>query len=202
MQCDTYIPKESASSVVPISQLGIPIQILSEIKMKYCNKCGILKELSCFTKDKSKKDGLRTDCKVCRKFYEDNWKYENKEKVSEYMENWYKENKDSVLEYRKQNKDRTAEYYRNNRSRYNAHAAKRRASKLNSTPSWLTDRELELINQMYLDAKYLESKNGIKYHVDHIVPLQGENVCGLHVPWNLQVITAEENLIKSNNYED
>jgi len=45
-----------------------------------------------------------------------------------------------------------------------------------------------------------DKMTGEKYHVDHIVPLQGENVSGLHVPWNLQVIPSDLNLRKSNNF--
>ena len=81
-------------------------------------------------------------------------------------------------------------------------SAKYRASKLQRTPQWLDKEDLELIKDEYLMAKKLEEITGDVYHVDHIVPLQGENVSGLHVPWNLQVIPSKENLSKSNKYED
>lgn len=82
----------------------------------------------------------------------------------------------------------------------NQHGASRRAKLINAQPKWLSEEQQSTIKQLYKEAQDKTKIDGIIYHVDHIVPLQGKNVCGLHVPWNLQVITAEENLRKSNNY--
>lgn len=63
----------------------------------------------------------------------------------------------------------------------------------NATPWWLTDSHLNKMKVIYQAA-------GPNQHVDHIVPLLGKTVCGLHVPWNLQVINAQTNQAKSNSY--
>lgn len=76
--------------------------------------------------------------------------------------------------------------------------ARRRAKKLQATPPWLTDDHKKSIAAIYRRAVQLTKETGTEYHVDHIVPLAGRNVRGLHVPWNLQVITASENHRKWN----
>ena len=71
-----------------------------------------------------------------------------------------------------------------------------------ATPKWLTaDQKME-IRLKYRLAIELSRHTGERYVVDHVVPLQGETVCGLHVPWNLQVITQTENLKKFNKVVD
>ena len=79
--------------------------------------------------------------------------------------------------------------------------AKRRTKKLQATPEWLTEDDFWLIDEIYELAALRTKTTGIKWHVDHIVPLQGKKVCGLHVPWNLQVITFTDNMQKSNKHE-
>ena len=80
-----------------------------------------------------------------------------------------------------------------------AKEARRRASKLRATPSWLTPKQEDEIEALYSESRRLTLATGIPHHVDHIHPLQGEVSCGLHVPWNLQVLTASENCSKSNS---
>ena len=74
----------------------------------------------------------------------------------------------------------------------------RRRRYRHATPAWLTKEQRNAIKQLYIEARKLTKLTGVKYEVDHIVPLINDDVCGLHVPWNLQVLTKDENLRKSN----
>jgi len=74
----------------------------------------------------------------------------------------------------------------------------RRRKHRDATPPWLSRKQRSEIRQLYQIAMTMTQTTGERYVVDHIIPLQGETVCGLHVPWNLRVITQEENLKKSN----
>ena len=91
-------------------------------------------------------------------------------------------------------------YKKANRHKGAALLAKRRAAKKQRTPSWLTEDHLWMIEEAYEIAEVRSRVTGISWHVDHICPLQGKNVFGLHVPWNLQVITAAENIAKGNRF--
>lgn len=71
-----------------------------------------------------------------------------------------------------------------------------------ATPKWLTVAERLQMRELYVQARKLTAIAGERYVVDHIVPLRSDEVCGLHVPWNLRVITQEENLKKSNKLVD
>lgn len=69
-----------------------------------------------------------------------------------------------------------------------------------ATPDWLTEGMKAEIEHKYFMAREAKVVTGETYHVDHIVPLRGKNVCGLHVPWNLQVLPADVNIRKSNTW--
>jgi hypothetical protein len=77
-----------------------------------------------------------------------------------------------------------------------ANAWKRRAR--HATPNWLTSEQKQQIRALYLAARDLTRRTKVKHVVDHIVPLRSTEVCGLHVPWNLQILTHVDNCAKSN----
>jgi len=95
-------------------------------------------------------------------------------------------------------KKTVSQYKKDNKGVVNAYANKRRTQKLHATPAWADE---EVIKEIYSEAQRLQEALGIDLHVDHIIPLQGELVCGLHVASNLQVIPAALNVRKSNKFK-
>ena len=92
------------------------------------------------------------------------------------------------------------EYARKNKDKKRALTAKRRAKRNLASPHWLTEDHFNEIKKFYSLAEAAFKDTGIKHDVDHIIPIGGENVCGLHVPWNLQVIPASKNRSKNNKF--
>ena len=131
------------------------------------------------------------------------------EELKAHQKEWRDKNKDKMykksLEWRKNNLDRYKELQnkskKNNSAKVNARNAKRRADKLQRTPSWLTKDDFWLITEAYELAKLRTKHFGFAWHVDHIIPLKGKLVSGLHVPLNLQVIEGIENMKKNNRIE-
>jgi hypothetical protein len=103
--------------------------------------------------------------------------------------------KEEVTQYKRLHKERNPEYYK-------ALTSVRKRRHRNATPKWLGAEEKLAMRKLYLQAMDLTKLTGERYVVDHIVPLLSDEVCGLHVPWNLRVITQEENLRKSNKLLD
>jgi 5-methylcytosine-specific restriction endonuclease McrA len=102
---------------------------------------------------------------------------------------------EEVREYKEKYKAANPELYK-------ALTSVRKRRHRNATPPWITKEQKLQIRQMYLQAQKLTKMTGERYVVDHIIPLINDSVCGLHLPWNLRVMTQEENLKKSNKLLD
>ena len=189
--------------------------------MKICSHCKQTKTYESFSKNKGRADGYHHQCKVCRKeYYEINkvsilltnskGYYDKRNIILAKVKQRYVEKRDDILayqaRYREVNKDKVNARIKNwgkqNRNKKLTHNNKRRATKLQRTPKWVDAEELWLIAEVYDLAERRNKVTNIKWHVDHIVPLQGRLVSGLHVTSNLQVIPAKLNLSKGNRYND
>lgn len=120
---------------------------------------------------------------------------------------YYERNKEQVIaraaarpvEERTRHREK---YKAQNPDLYKALTSVRRRRHKNATPPWVTPEQKKAIRELYLHAMQLTRITGVKYVVDHEIPLINPIVCGLHVPWNLRVITQEENLKKSNKLDN
>jgi len=179
-------------------------------KEKKCTKCDEVKGLDGFHKDNSRRDGLSFSCKTCELDRKKKYRQENKGPIAERGKIYRQENKGPIAaynnKYRQENREaesaRTLKWQKENPSKARANNSKRRARKNNATPPWLTQEQDLEIKLIYKTARELEEMDGVKRHVDHIVPLKGKGVRGFHVPWNLQILTAEQNTSKSNKHSD
>ena len=137
------------------------------MEYKTCSRCKEEKEITSFYKRGGTRSDYDHQCKACSSERKKEMYLKNKEQIKEKNNRWKKQNKGLV----------------------NAQSAKRKAAKLNATPSWANN---EVIKEIYKIAK----RRG--KHVDHIVPLINSCVCGLHCEDNLQLLDPVDNLIKGN----
>lgn len=121
------------------------------------------------------------------------WQCENKDKLRVYAQRWYTKAIPEVLS--KKRKD----YREKNPDVFARHSVKRRSSEKAATPLWITNEDKEKTKLIYLKRDFINEVTGIKHEVDHIYPIQGKYSCGLHVYWNLRIITATENRRKNNS---
>jgi hypothetical protein len=135
------------------------------------------------------------------------WRENNPDKVAAQNKRYAEKHKDVINAKSKRwvanNPERSAELSRKSRlkhmGRVLANKAKYIAAKKNRTPNWLMPIDIFEMQCIYTYRASLQ-RTGLEYEVDHIIPMQGETVSGLHVPENLQVIPKEENRLKSNRY--
>lgn len=153
-------------------------KFLRVLGLKKCSDCSQIKEPKSYSKNKNAPDGLCDQCKECRAAYTNS----EAGKLTRKRYNQSEARKLSTKRYAQSDKGIATK---------RANTAKRRASKLQRTPAW---SDLEAIAIFYLNCPE-------GYQVDHIIPLQGELVSGLHVLENLQYLIASENRSKSNKYE-
>ena len=132
--------------------------------------------------------------------------YNKREEVKEKKHEWYQANREQVIERAAVRPAEIKRRYRNawkqnNLLQIRADTKARRRKHRQATPPWLSRKQKSEIRQLYQIAITMTKTTGEQYVVDHIIPLRSDIVCGLHVPWNLRVVTQEENLKKSNKHE-
>lgn len=193
--------------------------------MKVCSKCKTEKDLSSFRKDATRKDGYEYVCKNCGRQKDKNRYWSDADKQRQRGIEYYWRDPEDRKQKANQRRRENAEYYRAigrqdyaknpekyrgktqnwrklNHTKVIAYNGKRRSEKLMAAPSWLSAIQRAQIQEFYDIAKAKTMQTGVKHHVDHIHPLKGNGFNGLHVPWNLRVTTAKENLTKYNALPD
>lgn len=175
----------------------------------YKYQCGHVGRLRNDAAFKSTKHQCK-ECRVPKEVYHANYREKNKDKIALLNKEWNTLNKDYVknrkakhyIENRDSFREKGKVRYQMNKALYLHYSKLRKLAQKQRTPTWLNKEQKKQILWFYKESKRLKDETDIVYHVDHIIPLCGKTVCGLHVPWNLQVLEGKENLEKSNKLLD
>ena len=169
--------------------------------MKICARC---QEEKAFSEFHRRGASYKSYCKVCRSLeYLSNRETEQQKRREHYLNN-----RESYLQRAKQQRLNNPEqkqawnkvWASNNKDYYAMYASFRRKGVKQATPSWLTEDDIFLFEEIYDLARLRTKVTGLEWHVDHIIPINGRLVCGLHTPDNLQVILGSTNRKKSNKW--
>lgn len=181
---------------------------------KVCTICKEEKLISDFNRNKRNKDGYATECRECMKEYlrvyrkknqevllekSRQFKETHRERINQINRNRYHEEKKFDTDFMKKKREANQKYKRKNKGKINADTAKRYTIRLQRS-CLCTENDYKKIDDIYKKASYLTETTGIIHHVDHIIPLQGKLVSGLHIPSNLQILTANKNCTKHNKF--
>jgi len=176
---------------------------------KTCNGCGVSKPFGAFSSVKpgrGDRNNLASRCKTCRAARNLEWHNINRERSRANRKKFYQANIENErakarvwqIEHPEYTKNYMRTWSVKNSAKLAAKQRRRAAMKVSAAPSWLTAIHHAQIQEMYDIAEARTVQTGVKHHVDHIHPLKGRNFAGLHVPWNLQVLTAFDNISKKN----
>ena len=137
---------------------------------------------------------LTGECLACRAAHLVEWRKRNPVKVKQHNATQYKNHTQKI-------KEGIKKWGKNNPVKILAHTRNQQTNRLMRSPKWLTADDRWMIEQAYELAVLRTKMFGFSWHVDHILPLQGKTVSGFHVPTNLQVIPATDNVRKANMFE-
>lgn len=173
---------------------------------RVCPRCKDNLPKSCFGKDNHRTNGLAVYCLNCQQARSREWCEKNPEKKLTHdkayraanLERYAVNNRAYVARNAAELDAYHRKYRQENAGRIAAHNIGRIRGEKRATPAWANLHE---INRIYAEAKGLEARDGVKRHVDHVVPIKHNLVCGLHVEHNLQILTASENVRKKNKFE-